>query len=357
MKTKSWVLEEPEKMVLREFDVPEVKEDGLLMRVTTTSICGSDPGYYYGRDNRECLPMILGHEVVGIVEKIGEKAVAEYGVHEGDRIVIEPYRNCGHCDYCESGYYQLCRQGEIYGCSMTCAEGMHLYGGYGQYMYLEAGSHIYKVEDGIPDNAAVFASVIGNGFRMMKTKGQVKPTDTVVIWGPGALGLCGLVAAKELQARQIIVIGLRQDASRLELAKELGADHIIFSDEQNAVEEVGRLTGGDMAEVVVECTGFSPIYNQVIDTVKKTGTLVILGLNGRKDCPLWTDKIIKREITIKGCVGQPNNCEDAMKVINKGTYPIEKIATHSFPMSKADEALLFSVSKDPSLIRVVLKNE
>ena len=357
MKEKSWDVEAPEKMVVHEFDIPTVEKDGLLLRVTTTSICGSDPKYYFGLHHREYLPMIMGHEVVGIVEEIGPEAERTYHVTKGDRIVIEPYRNCGTCDYCKAGYYQLCRNGHIYGCKMSCAGGKHLYGGYGQYMYLEPGSHVYKIKDEIPDNAAVFGSVVGNGFRMMKTKGQVTPNDTVVIWGPGALGLCGLIAAKELHAKKIIMVGLRKDEIRMNLAKEFGADYVIYSDEQNAVEEIRKITDGEMAEVVVECTGFAPIYNDVIETVRPTGTLVMIGLNGREENPMWTDKIIQREITVKGCLGQPYNCEDAMETINKGIYPLEKMATHTFPMSRADEAFLFSISKDPSLIRVVLKNE
>ena len=357
MKEKSWVVVEPEKMVLQEFDIPEVEKDGLLMRVTTTSICGSDPKYYFGLHYRDKLPIMMGHEVVGVVEEIGEEAEKAYGVKKGDRILIEPYRNCGHCDYCKAGYYNLCRDVHIWGCNVSANEGKHLNGGYGQYMYLEPGSHVFKIADNIPDNAAVFGSVVGNGFRMMKTKGKVKPTDTVIIWGPGALGLCGLIAAKELGAKKIIMIGLRKDEIRLKLALEFGADHIIYSDEQDAIAEIRRLTDGEMGNVVVECTGFAPIYNDVIESVRPTGRLVLIGLNGKQNNGMWTDKIIQREITVKGCLGQPHYCEDAMATINKGIYPLEKMATHTFPMSKADEAFKFSISGDPSLIRVVLKNE
>lgn len=356
MKEKSWVVVAPGEMVLQEFDIPAVEKDGLLMRVTTTSICGSDPKYYFGLHNRDKLPIMMGHEVVGVVEEIGEDARKAYGVDKGDRILIEPYRNCGHCDFCREGYYNLCRNVHIWGCNMSVNEGKHLNGGYGQYMYLEPGTHLFKVADGVSDDAAVFGSVVGNGFRMMKTKGQVKPTDTVIIWGPGALGLCGLVAAKELGAKKIIVIGLRKDEIRLNLALEFGADHILFSDEQDVIAEISRLTDGHMGDVVVECTGYAPIYNDVIESVRPTGCLVLIGLNGKQDNGMWTDKIVQREITVKGCIGQPYNCEDAMEVINRGTYPLEKMATHVFPMSRADEAFRFSISGDPSLIRVVMKN-
>ncbi|MDL2220278.1 zinc-binding dehydrogenase [Eubacteriales bacterium OttesenSCG-928-N14] len=357
MKTKSWVVVEPERMELQEFDVPTVDDDGILMRVTMVSICGSDPKYYFGHQNTEYLPMIMGHEVVGVVEEIGREAEQTYGVKKGDRITVEPYANCGECDFCQSGYYQLCRNTYIYGCKKSCKDEKHLWGGYGEFLYIGPGSHVYLVGDDIPDEAAVFSSVIGNGYRMMKTKGEVDSTKDVVVWGPGALGLCGVVAAKELGARQIIVVGLEKDSIRLQLAKELGADHIIMSDKVNAVDEIKRLTGGEGAHVSVECTGFPKIYNDVIFSTRTTGTIVLIGLNSKQDNPVYTDNIIQRELTVKGCVGQPHNCEDAMETINNGIYPIEKMATHAFTMDRMDEAFQFSLSNDPSLIRVVVTPE
>ncbi len=355
VKTKSWVVEAPERMVLKEFDIPTVDEDGLLMRVSMVSICGSDPKYYFGLHNPEYLPMIMGHEVVGIVEEIGEAAKKTYGVDVGDRITIEPYINCGECDYCKAGYYQLCRNSAIYGCKKSCNDEKHLWGGYGRYMYIGKGSHVYKVEDHISDEAAVFSSVIGNGYRMIKTKGEVTPDDTVVIWGPGALGLSAVIAAKELNAKKIIVAGLSKDKIRLELAREFGATDTIMSDKEDALKKIYGLTNGDMADVAVECTGAPGLYNNVIDSAKSTGCVVLLGLNGRDNNPICTDKIIQRELTVKGCVGQPGNCEDAMATLNKGIYPIEKMATHRFPVDKADEAFQFALKTDnPELIRVVM---
>ena len=355
MKTKSWVVEAPEKMVLKEFDIPKVDKDGLLMRVSMVSICGSDPKYYFGLHNPEYLPMIMGHEVVGTVEEIGEEAKRAYNVDKGDRITIEPYINCGECDYCQAGYYQLCRKSEIYGCKKSCNDEKHLWGGYGKYMYIGKGSHVYKVENHIPDEAAVFSSVIGNGYRMIQTKGEVTPKDTVVIWGPGALGLSAVIAAKELNARKIIVVGLEKDKIRLDLAKEFGASDTIMSDKEDALDKISELTGGEMADVAVECTGAPPLYNNVIDSVRLTGRLVLLGLNGRNDNPVNTDKIIQRELTVKGCVGQPGNCRAAMETLNKGIYPIEKMATHRFSVEHADEAFQFALKTgNPELIRVVM---
>lgn len=355
MKTKSWVVEAPEKMVEKEFDIPEVDSDGILMRVSMVSICGSDPKYYFGLHNPEYLPMIMGHEVVGVVEEIGEDAKKVYGVDKGDRITIEPYMNCGECDYCKTGYYQLCRNSAIYGCKKSCNDEKHLWGGYGRYMYIGKGSHVYKIEEHIPDEAAVFSSVIGNGYRMIKTKGEVTPEDIVVIWGPGALGLSAVIAAKESDTQKIIVVGLSKDKIRLDLAKEFGASEVIMSDKEDALAVISRLTDGNMADVAVECTGAPSLYNTVIDSVRMTGKLVLLGLNGRDHNPVCTDKIIQREITVKGCLGQPGNCGDAMETLNKGIYSIEKMATHKFSIDEADKAFEFALKTDnPELIRVVM---
>lgn len=352
MKTHSWVLTEPEKLEWTEFEVPSVEEDGLLLKVTMVSVCGSDPHYYRGK-NRKDLPMILGHEMVGIVDEIGAKAEEMYGVKKGDRITVEPYMNCGTCRYCRAGYYQLCEHSYIYGCKKSCRDDKNLWGAYGYYMYVGPGSHVYKVGDGIPDEAAVFSSVIGNGYRMIKTKGQVKESDTVVIFGPGALGLSAVIAAREQSAKQIIAIGLSKDQKRLELAKEYGAAAVVMTDKEDPVDAVSKLTGGEMADVVVECTGASVIYNQAIAVTRKTGTLVLLGLNSKSN-PVNTDEIIEKELTVKGCSGQPNNCQDAMRTINSGRFAIEKMATHKFPVRDADKALAFAMQPSEELIRVVM---
>lgn len=352
MKTHAWVLTEPEKLEWQEFEVPAVEEDGILMKVTMVSVCGSDPHYYRGKNLKD-LPMILGHEMVGIVDEIGTKAEAVYGVKKGDRITVEPYMNCGTCKYCRSGYYQLCENSHIYGCKKSCRDEKNLWGAYGYYMYVGPGSHVYKVKDNIPDESAVFSSVVGNGFRMIKTKGKVKDTDTVVIYGPGALGLCAVIAAKEMNAKQIIVLGLSKDHKRLELAKEYGATATIMTDKEDPAAVISNLTDGEMADVVVECTGASVIYNQAIEITRKTGTLVLLGLNGKNN-PINTDAIIEKELTVKGCSGQPNNCQDAMDTINSGKYAIEKMATHRFLVKDADQALAFAMQPSEDLIRVVM---
>lgn len=119
-----------------------------------------------------------------------------------------------------------------------------------------------------------------------------------------------------------------------------------------------EITGGKGVDAVMECSGAVPAYAMALDAVKKLGTVVFLGMPGGKDVPLHIDTIISKELRIEGSLGQPGDVEYAMKTINKGIYPLEKMITTKFPMNKADEAIEFFISRqDPSCIRVALYND
>jgi threonine dehydrogenase-like Zn-dependent dehydrogenase len=355
-KTKSWVLTEPRKMAPQEFDIPDVGSGDLLLKVKVTCICGSDPHRYLNDDGKARYPLILGHEYAGVVEKIGPDAKRIYGVDAGDPITVEPYIACGHCDYCRKGYYQLCEEGQCYGWSITCDSPPYLNGAYGEYILVRPNSRVFKLKDGVSFEAGALSSVIGNGYRLIVDKAQLKPNDSALVLGPGALGLCTVIAAKESGVYPIIAAGVGDaDDYRLKVAKELGADYTIRLDKENGIEKVREYTGGKMADAVLECSGAAPAYKTAFATVKKLGTIVLLGLTGGKEIPIYTDDIVSKELQIKGSIGQPLDVDYAIKTINKNKYPLEKLITTKFPMSKADEAIEFFIGrKDPSCIRVAL---
>lgn len=360
-KTKSWVLTAPKTMEYREFDLPDVGPEDMLLQVKTTLICGSDPHRYLNDDGLAPYPLILGHEFAGIVAKIGEKAAALYHVKEGDHVTVEPYIPCGHCEYCLQGLYQLCTERRCYGWSepMNATVEPYINGAYGQYVFIRYGSKVFKLNDNISFDAGALSSVIGNGYRLIVTHGQMKPNDSVLIEGPGALGLCAVVAAKETGVCPIIVTGVGEaDEKRLALARELGADYTIRLDKEDGMAKIMEITGGKGVDAVMECSGAVPAYKMALEAVKKTGTIVLLGMPGGKDVPIHIDTIISKELKVKGSLGQSGNVEYAMKTINKGTYPLEKLVTNHFPMSKADKAMEFFINKeDPSCIRVALHND
>ena len=121
-KTKSWVLTAPKTMEYREYDIPAVGPEDMLLEVKATCICGSDPHRYLNDDGKAPYPLILGHEYAGIVKEIGEKAAGLYHVEVGDHVTVEPYIPCGHCEYCLNGHYNLCEENQVYGWSASMME-------------------------------------------------------------------------------------------------------------------------------------------------------------------------------------------------------------------------------------------
>jgi len=294
---RSMVLYEPFKMEMREFAYPQIGDDDMIVKVDLVSICGGDPIEFENRNVKTHYPLILGHEMVGTVEEVGNQAAIKYNVVKGDRVTVEPYILCGECEYCLNGYYQLCTNSRAYGVNITCNEAPHLWGAYGEYMYIASGSKVHKVADGVKDEAAVLSSVLGNGIRWIRTKGKVKFGETVVIIGAGAQGLVSIIAAKEANAGKIIVVGKEDLSLKWELAKEFGATHLVDLVEiKDPLKAVSEITDGHLGDVVVECTGAAHLMELGLDLVRPAGRYVIVSTCGYDKVPLTTDKIVFKEI-------------------------------------------------------------
>ena len=355
MKSHSVVLEAPRQLRIKEFDVPEIDEGDMLLKVEMVSICGTDPALFAGKLPNIPYPLIPGHEVVGCVAKIGDEASKRYGVNQSDRVTVEPYILCGKCWYCLNSAYSLCRTRRCYGFTISANTPPHLWGAYGEYMYVAPGSRVHRISEDVAAEAACLSSVVGNGIRWTRTKGQLKLGENIVVVGPGAQGLATVLSAAASGADHIIVLGLPRDAHRLALAKEFGATHTIEVDHQDLPGSIKEILGGELADVVVECTGNPSAVKQALSLVKPLGRLVLVGLAGGKEIGLVTDHVIMNEITIVGGLGQSWDVEAAVKLINSARFPVEKMITHLFEMAAAEEALKFCLDPTSDFIKVALK--
>lgn len=352
----SAVLTDSGKFEIQEIEMPKLEKDGLLLKVEMVGICGSDKGIYLGHnDKRELYPLLLGHEVVGRVEKIGEEAKQIYDVRAGDRVTVLPSIHCNQCRYCRQGDFRRCTSRHGYGLTRSANEFPFLNGAYSEYLYIVPYSTLFKVDEDVPPQAACMSSVIGNGVRWIKTKGEVKPGDTVVIIGPGAQGLASTIVAKESGAKRIIAVGLELDAHKLETARQLGATHTFFIDKDDVLQEVAKITNQDMADVVVTCTGAESALHLGIDLVKPMGKIVLVGLNNGKYQLFDLNKVIRNEIQLIGGYGQIGDMEYAVEIINSKKYEVEKIVSHIFPLQQAEEAMKLFVEKPEQCIRVALR--
>ncbi|PWT96224.1 MAG: alcohol dehydrogenase [Bacteroidetes bacterium] len=326
---------------LQEFEMPEISPEEAILRVEIVGICGTDVSYY--RKNHE--PRILGHHVIGYIEKIGDLASKRWGLSVGDRVAMEEYIPCGQCEACRTGAYRSCiftdpRSGSIRYGTVPIAHKPSLWGGFSQYMYLHPNSVLHKMAKHVPAVEAALTLPLANGFEWMCIEGDAKPGKIVAIQGPGQQGLaCGL-AAKAAGA-EVIMIGRSSSIRRLELAKEIGIDHIINISNEDLLSRVNDITSGKMVDVVLDVTsrGTTPVTSS-LEIAKKGGT-VLLGAYKYQNIPEFNiDLVIKNTLNIKGVRGHSyQSVKMATEFIASGRFPLSKLNSHNYRLDQVDQAL------------------
>jgi threonine dehydrogenase-like Zn-dependent dehydrogenase len=360
------------KFEVQNFDLPRIGRDDALMRVEACGLCGSDVDQYDGKLNGLGLrlPVIPGHEPVGIIEEIGDEAARRWGVARGDRVAVEPVLGCGHCRACMTGNYRRCRVGRpgtaIAACGFIPTHiAPALWGGLAEYMYLDPNVAIHKVSREIPAELAALYQPIAAGISWAHREPGTRIGDTVVIFGAGQRGIACAVAAREAGAARVIVVARRQSEYRLALARELGADATIHA-EDDVAARIRELTQGEGADVAIDVTAntMTPIP-LAIEITKAGGVVVLAGVKGWGEAipGLENDRIFSKELTIKGVKNADfGSFEVAVRLIESRRYPLEKMHTHSFGLNDIDLAIrtlagrvpgeqAVSVSIDPTLDR------
>jgi threonine dehydrogenase-like Zn-dependent dehydrogenase len=291
--------------------------------------------------------MILGHETVGHVTALGAVAAARWGVKEGDRVALEEYLPCGHCSYCRTGDFRLCDatdtvigSGIRYGSTPTSVA-PSLWGGYSQYQYLHPNAVFHHVPESVTAQHATLALPLGNGFEWALLQGRATVGEAVLIQGPGQQGLACVIAAKEAGASCIMVTGLTRDAHRLALAREMGAHHTIDVEQSDLLESVADLTGGHMADLVIDCASGGPsTIMSAIHAARKGGRVLLCGRKGKPVPEFESDLLFRKHLTVRGMRGHSYQAvELAIQVIASGRYPIEKMCTHTFTLDQLETAL------------------
>lgn len=346
MKTRAAVVTGPRRIEMRELPVPDTDENSGLLRVELTGVCGVDwPAFNGSRAERFKTPIILGHEIVGRVERIGTKAAKRWNVQPGERVVLEEYVPCGRCEQCLSGHYYMCggiMMEKMYGfTSLNVAPG--LWGGFSEYVYLDPGALVHKISDKVAPEVAPLYLAVSNGIRWVQREAGIGIGDNIVILGPGQLGLSCVVAAKEAGAGLIIVTGRSRDANRMRIARELGAHYTIDIDsEEDVIRRVYDLTGGHMADAVINVTSSSPeAAQQALELVKIRGTIVMVGGALKPAEGFYPDMLVSKEVIMKGVRGRTApDLVKALRIIESGRYPLHKLSTHKFSIEQTEQALL-----------------
>ena len=323
--SRALVLEAPRRLVERTFPLPEVGPNDGLLRVAACGLCGTDHEQYSG-----ALPagfaFVPGHESVGVVEAVGERAAERWGVSVGDCVAVEVFQSCDRCTECAAGRYRRCAHHgmrDMYG-FIDAERAPGLWGGYAEHQYLAPDSMLLPVPDGLDPVVATLFNPLGAGIRWAVTVPETKPGDVVVVLGPGVRGLSACVAAKEAGAAFVVVTGVGpRDAERLALAPSFGADLAVDVSDTDPVRALHDATGQG-ADVVVDVTAKAPAaLAQAVALARTGGTIVLAGTRGSPDTPgFWPDHVVYKELRILGALGVDAPAyRAALDLLAAGRYP------------------------------------
>lgn len=270
---KALVYGGPGEKSVKDVPMPEIAQPtDAVVRITHTTICGTDLHILKG-DVPTCKPgIVLGHEGVGVIESVGA-AVSNFKT--GDRVLISCISSCGKCDYCRRGMYSHCTTG-------GWLLGHTINGTQAQYVRIpHADTSLYRIPDGQDEASLVMLSdILPTGFECGVLNGKVAPGGTVAIIGAGPVGLAALLTAQFYSPSRIIVIDL--DDSRLEVALRFGATDVINSGRESAAEAVRKLTGGLGVDTAIEAVGIPATFQVCQDIVAPGGVIANVGVHGSK---------------------------------------------------------------------------
>ena len=328
---------------LEEVDIPEPGNGDIVIKVRVCGICGSDTRYYFhGNEPRYKKPVILGHEVVGEVYKIGDN-VEGYSV--GQRVAVAPIYGCGKCYLCLSGYENLCRDVVVFGTNFNA--------GFAEYMLIpqkgiERGV-LVKLDDSISDSAATMLEPFSCALHGLRKIG-INPGDTMIIFGSGPLGLAYLLLAKKLGAGKVAVVARAKD--KLKRALEFGADITFSTNGGNWTESVRKYFGDRGIDIAVTAASTIEVLEYSIELIKRNGKVLIFsGLPTGSKLTINPNYLHYNEITLYGSID--STIDDYTRTTLMAPYlGLDRFATHSFSLDKVKEG--FEATKEKDRLRVTL---
>ena len=336
---KAIKLEKPWDVACVELEKPVPKPGEALIRIVTAGICGSDIGAFRGTNGLVSYPRVIGHELAGVVESIPEGN--KNGIKAGDRVVVDPYLYCGHCYPCSIGRTNCCTDLKVLG--------VHVDGGMAEY-YCHPADMLVKIPEGMTWEQAAMAEPLTISLHGIH-RGGLKAGEFCAIYGAGPIGLvAGMVA--QAYGAHAIVIDLVQE--RLDFALSVGIEHVINSGVEDPVAKVAEITGGVMAQQVMECTGANPCIRGTLDLVSNAGRITLTGWP-KKETSLPTDMITKKEVDIRGARTSAGEFQEALELIASRRVDMDRILTKTVSMDEAP-ATIIDIEKNPgNYMKVVVR--
>jgi len=340
---KTAVVEKPGTLTVREMPVPEIREDEVLIKVKYTGICGTDWSIFTGKYSADKLPLIPGHEFSGVIARAGGNA---RGLVEGDRVTADINMSCGTCFYCRKGQKLMCQE--------FTQIGIHTNGTYAEYVKAP-WRQVHKLPDNLGFLEGAFIEPVSCVIHSLKAI-EVELGSSVAVIGCG-LGILHGALARYRGAAPVIVLG--DNAKRLRIAGQMGADYVLNVNEiDDPVEEVRRLTGGRGADYVIEAVGSPATYEQAFRMVRPGGTVAAFGITGVDDVVAVRpfDLVLGEKKVTGSCAGVGNDWTDALTLLAHKRIEPQPMFSMIVPLEELKSALE-ELRTDGSLIKVFVSPE
>jgi alcohol dehydrogenase len=349
---KATVFHAPENIRVEEVPRPHAGAGEAIIRITLTTICGTD--LHIVRGEYPVRPgLVIGHEPVGVIEELSD-GVTGYKI--GDRVLVGAITPCGQCRACLSAQWAQCGHGEGVEAIGGWRFGNTINGAQAEYLLVPyAQANLAKIPDELTDEQVVLlADIASTGFSGAES-GNVRLGDSVVVFAQGPIGLCATAGAKLMGAS--LIIGVESDPTRTAMARKMGADVVLNQKEVDVISEVKRLTGGG-ADVAIEALGLQETFENSLRCLRPGGTLSSLGVySGKLQVPYdaFAAGIGDYKIVTTLCPGGKERMRRLMNLVQSGRFDPTPLITHRFSLDNIVEAYEMFAERRDGVLKIAVR--
>jgi len=341
---KALVLKEYRRFAIEDVAVPAVQAGEVLVRVRACGICGSDVHGMDGSSGRRIPPLIMGHEAAGEIVQLGD-GITNW--QAGDRVTFDSTVYCGECPYCRRGRVNLCVNRQVLG--VSCGE-YRRHGAFAEFVAVPQRI-LYRLPGQLSFEQAAMVEAVSVAVHAVRRTPPVSGASATVV-GTGMIGLLVVQALHVAGCRQIIAVDV--DEGRLQLARKLGATHVVRADGLTVPEQIRELTGGQGADVALEAVGLPPTVETAIESVRKGGSVTLIGnLKPHVDLPL--QKVVTRELSLIGTCASAGEYPECLDLIASGRINVTEFISATPPLEEGARWFERLYAGEKGLMKVVLK--
>ena len=339
---KALLLSSYRHLELADLPTPQPRSDEVLIRVAACGICGSDVHGYDGSSGRRIPPLVMGHEAAGTIESLGS-AVKNFV--PGDRVTFDSTVYCGECSNCRRGDINLCDRRQVLG--VSCGDYRRA-GAFAEFVAVPSRI-LHRLPEDLPFAEAAMLEAVAVAIHAVNLA-EISASTTALVIGAGTIGILTLQALRAAGCSRVLVTDV--DAGRLEMARELGANDILLSDE-SLNNKLLELTDGEGVDIALEAVGRNETVAAAIDSVRKGGGVVLIG-NITPNVNLPLQKVVSRQIRLQGSCASAGEYPQAIRWMASGAIRVKPLITAVAPLEEGARWFERLYAREPHLLKVVL---